>query len=70
MLTFDMLDGDFSHDGDDCTFETLIRASGFKTKPPRRSQKWSTMLISMTTNFSGTNALGSIAFLKVRRSKA
>ena len=25
VLTFDMLDGDFSHDGDDCTFETLIR---------------------------------------------
>jgi hypothetical protein len=25
VLTFDMLGGDFSHDGDDCTFETLIR---------------------------------------------
>ena len=25
MLTFDMLEGDFSHDGDNCTFETLIR---------------------------------------------
>jgi hypothetical protein len=24
VLTFDMLGGDFSHDGDDCTFETLI----------------------------------------------
>ena len=32
VLTFDMLDGDFSHDGDDCTFETLIRQFGIRDK--------------------------------------
>ena len=32
VLTFDMLDGDFSHDGDDCTFETLIRRFGIEDK--------------------------------------
>src|SRR5262249_27569393 len=32
VLTFDMLDGDFSHDGDDCTFETLIRRFGIRDK--------------------------------------
>jgi len=31
-LTFDMLDGDFSHDRDDCTFETLIRRFGIEDK--------------------------------------
>jgi hypothetical protein len=31
-LTFDMLQGDFSHDGDDCTFETLIRRFGIEDK--------------------------------------
>ena len=31
-LTFDMLEGDFSHDGDDCTFETLIRRFGIQDK--------------------------------------
>lgn len=30
VLTFDMLGGDFSHDGDDCTFETLVRRFGIK----------------------------------------
>lgn len=33
VLTFDMLQGDFSHDGDDCTFETLIRRFGIQDKP-------------------------------------
>jgi hypothetical protein len=32
VLTFDMLDGDFSHDGDDCTFETLLRRFGIQDK--------------------------------------
>jgi hypothetical protein len=32
VLTFDMLEGDFSHDGDDCTFETLIRRFGIQDK--------------------------------------
>jgi hypothetical protein len=32
VLTFDMLGGDFSHDGDDCTFETLIRRFGIQDK--------------------------------------
>ena len=32
VLTFDMLQGDFSHDGDDCTFETLIRRFGIRDK--------------------------------------
>jgi len=32
VLTFDMLEGDFSHDGDDCTFETLIRRFGIRDK--------------------------------------
>lgn len=31
-LTFDMLGGDFSHDGDDCTFETLIRRFAISDK--------------------------------------
>jgi hypothetical protein len=31
-----MLDGDFSHDGDDCTFETLIRRFGIQVKAARR----------------------------------
>jgi hypothetical protein len=33
LVTFDMLDGDFSHDGDDCTFETLIRRFAIQDKP-------------------------------------
>lgn len=32
VLTFDMLEGDFSHDGDDCTFETLMRRFGIQDK--------------------------------------
>lgn len=32
MLAFDMLGGDFSHEGDDCTFETLIRRFGIQDK--------------------------------------
>jgi len=35
VLTFDMLDGDFSHDGDDCTFETLICRFGIQDKAVR-----------------------------------
>ena len=33
VFTFDMLGGDFSHDGDDCTFETLIRRFRIQDKP-------------------------------------
>ena len=36
VLTFDMLDGDFSHDGEDCTFETLIRRFGIQDKVARK----------------------------------
>jgi len=36
VLTFDMLGGDFSHDGDDCTFETLVRRFGIQDKPVRK----------------------------------
>ena len=36
VLTFDMLDGDFSHDGEDCTFETLIRRFGIEDKAVRK----------------------------------
>lgn len=36
VLTFDMLDGDFSHDRDDCTFETLIRRFGIDDKAARK----------------------------------
>lgn len=32
VVTFDMLAGDFSHDGDDCTCETLIRRFGIQDK--------------------------------------
>jgi hypothetical protein len=32
VLTFDMLGGDFSHQGDDCTFETLIRRFAISDK--------------------------------------
>jgi hypothetical protein len=35
-LTFDMLDGDFSHDGDDCTFETLIKRFAVQDKAARK----------------------------------
>jgi hypothetical protein len=36
VLTFDMLDSDFSHEGDDCTFETLIRRFGIEDKAIRK----------------------------------
>ena len=36
VLTFDMLDGDFSHEGGDCTFETLIRRFGIEDKAVRK----------------------------------
>jgi hypothetical protein len=36
VLTFDMLDGDFSHDGEDCTFETLIRRFEIQDKVARK----------------------------------
>jgi len=36
VITFDMLEGDFSHDGDDCTFETLIRRFEIKDKAARK----------------------------------
>jgi len=36
VLTFDMLEGDFSHDGDDCTFETLISRFGIEDKAIRK----------------------------------
>ena len=35
VFTFDMLGGDFSHDGDDCTLETLIRRFGIQDKAAR-----------------------------------
>jgi hypothetical protein len=36
IITFDMLEGDFSHDGDDCTFETLIGRFEIKDKAARK----------------------------------
>ena len=36
VLTFDMLEGDFSHDGEDCTFETLISRFGIQDKVSRK----------------------------------
>jgi hypothetical protein len=36
VLTFDMLEGDFSHDGDDCTFETLARRFGIQDRALRK----------------------------------
>ncbi len=36
VLTFDLLEGDFSHDGEDCTFETLIRRFGIQDKVARK----------------------------------
>jgi hypothetical protein len=36
VLAFDMLDSDFSHDRDDCTFETLIRRFGIDDKAARK----------------------------------
>jgi len=36
VLTFDILEGDFSHDGEDCTFETLIRRFGIQDKVARK----------------------------------
>jgi hypothetical protein len=35
-LTFDMLDGDFSHDGDDCTCETLLKRFAVQDKAARK----------------------------------
>jgi hypothetical protein len=35
VVTFDMLDGDFSHERDSCTFETLIHQFGIKDKTVR-----------------------------------
>ena len=32
VVTFDMLDGDFSHERDDCTFETLLRRFGIQDR--------------------------------------
>ena len=36
VLTFDMLGGDFSHEGDDCTFETLIRRFAIPDKVTKK----------------------------------
>jgi hypothetical protein len=36
LLTFDMLGGDFSHEGDDCTFETLVRRFGIQDRAVRK----------------------------------
>jgi len=36
VLTFDILGGDFSHDGEDCTFETFIRRFGIQDKAARK----------------------------------
>lgn len=30
-LTFDMVDGDFTHRGEDCTFETIIKSFGLES---------------------------------------
>jgi len=32
VVSFDMLDGDFTHCGDDCTFETLMKSFGIRDK--------------------------------------
>lgn len=32
VVSFDMLDGDFTHRGDDCTFETLLKSFGIRDK--------------------------------------
>jgi hypothetical protein len=36
VVTFDMLDGDFSHDGDDCTFETLMKRFAVQDRAARK----------------------------------
>jgi len=36
LVTFDMLDGDFSHEGDSCTFETLVGRFGIEDKAARK----------------------------------
>jgi hypothetical protein len=36
MVTFDMLDGDFSHEGDNCTFETLLGRFGINDNVARK----------------------------------
>ena len=36
VVTFDMLDGDFSHEGDNCTFEMLVRRFGIKDNVARK----------------------------------
>lgn len=35
-LAFDMFEGEFTHHGDDCTFETLVKRFGLKEKALRR----------------------------------
>jgi hypothetical protein len=35
-LPFDMFEGEFTHHGDDCTFETLVKRFGLKEKALRR----------------------------------
>jgi hypothetical protein len=36
-LTFDMTDGDFSHRGEDCTFETMIKSFGLESDDALRA---------------------------------
>jgi hypothetical protein len=35
-VSFDMLDGDFTHQGDDCTFETLLKSFSIQDKAARK----------------------------------
>jgi len=36
VITFDMVNGDFSHEADNCTFETLVRRFGIKDNAVRK----------------------------------
>ena len=69
VLTFDMLEGDFSHDGDDCTFETFIRRFGIQTNRSRNRRDDPRRRFGRRQDFNGLEASESIAFLKVGRKK-
>src|SRR3546814_10037846 len=46
-LRFDMADAEFTHEGDRCSFETLVFLTGLETDPALRSEEHTSELQSL-----------------------
>jgi hypothetical protein len=63
-VSFDMIDGDFTHEGDDCTFETLLKRFSIQDKAVRKIGEMIHDADLQDEKFARTEALGIDRVLK------